>query len=163
MSEPRHRVFVSAAELADARFFELTHPRTSLPIQVARAASGALLEVNKFWEGDAEPRSWFLSGGIERVEQEGSLFVATPVDPLFLLIPHLSRARGAVTDDSPKGYYKPLGDISPGAVGGEGHDPLELAVLTLPDVVSRLRSICEVNDKYDEPMVRLSDEKLLAW
>ena len=30
-------------------------------------------------------------------------------------------------------------------------------------LLKRLRAVCDVNDKYDEPMVRLSDAKLLSW
>lgn len=34
---------------------------------------------------------------------------------------------------------------------------------TLPGLAEKLKAVCDVNDKYDEPMLRYSDSKVLSW
>lgn len=132
------RVFVSAEDLEGAQFFALNHPRTNTRVQFARTAS-KILEIQRFSEA-TEPRSWLIIGGQDRVLQDGSLFLATPVDPLFILLPQVAatnaspqisflvssmldliscchvqllRARGA-TDGERRGYFQPLSDVISG-------------------------------------------------
>ena len=159
---PSLRIFLSAADLSTAKLARLTHPRTAAPLAVCLASSGTLLEVQKFCEGEKEPRSWLLAGA-ERVQQDSSLFLATPLDPIFLILPRLRALRGSNTP----GYFRPMSELSSAL---ESADELEAAafeatVLALPEalLLKKLRLVCDVNDKYDEPMVRLNDTKLLAW
>ena len=126
----------------------VTHPRTGSMITIARAGD-ALLEVNR-WSG-GEKTSWLVAGA-ERVLSEGALYVATPLDPLFLLLPHLQGdAR----------YFQPLSNC----ISAEPEEiaAMELTVLALPGLGKRLRAVCDVKEGYDEPMVRLNEAKLLAW
>ena len=101
----------------------------------------------------SHPHSWLLAGA-ERVEQDGSLYVATPVDPLFVLLPRLRDG----------GYFKALSDVfgadSPDDASGRA---LETHVVALPRLLERLRVVCDVNDKYDEPMLRLNEANLTKW
>lgn len=164
------RVFLSSADLsAGCRIVRCVHPRTAQPFSVALVAGGRrLLEVQKFQESPLEtPRSWLLAGegpaAIERVQQDGALFVATPLDPLFLLLPPLRALRGDAAEnrrESSAGLFRPLSELSAEAGGEEATTALEATVLAMPDVIDRLRTFCDVNDKYDEPMVRLSDPKV---
>eukprot|EP00966_Prymnesium_polylepis_P278821 6440987-Prymnesium_polylepis.1 len=151
------RVFLAADDLADASIFALKHPRTGSKLQFARTP-GRLLEIQRFAEAATEPRSWLLVGGQDRVLQDGSLFLATPMDPLFMLLPQLLQARGT-TDGERRGYFQPLSDVI------TGDDAAELVehVCTLPRLVEQLRAVCDVNDKYDEPMLRYNDQKVLGW
>jgi len=168
---PTARVFLSAADLSEGcRIAKLSHPRTAQPFSAALTSGGArLLEVQKFQEPPADnPRSWLLAGsGLERVNQDGSLFVATPLDPLFLLLPPLRTLRGAASENRREsmsaGVFRPLSDLASEAGEPEAVAALEATVLAMPDVLSRLRAICDVNDKYDEPMIRLNDDKVLSW
>lgn len=154
----KHRVFVAARDVAGARIVALAHPRLpEHPLQVMRTAD-ALLEVQRLANDEKEPRSWLMAGA-ERVQQDGTLFLATPIHPVLLLLPRLRAARGAGADNE-RGYFRPLSDV---ASGGEDDAAVEAHVLTLPGLLDKLRLVCDVNDKYDEPMVRLSDEKLLGW
>jgi len=162
----RLRIFLSASDLsAGATIVRLPHPRTGTPFAVALAGSQKLLEVQKFQEPPADhPRSWLLAGATERVQQDGTLFVATPLDPLFLLLPPLRALRGGASEirrESSAGLFRPMSELS--GEGEEEQAALEATALALPDLLTRLRAVCDVNDKYDEPMVRLNDEKLSAW
>ena len=163
-AQPKLRLFISAADLSNAKIGRLKHPRTAAPMQVALAGEGtatpALLEINKFSESEGEPRSWLIAGA-ERVQQDGSLFVATKVDPLFLLLPRLRKLRGT---NSP-GYFKPMSELADGCEDEHEAAAFEATVLALPEsaLLARMRAVCDVNDKYDEPMLRLNDVKLLAW
>ena len=167
MSEAR-RLFLSASDLsAGCRIARIAHPRTAQPFAVALAGGQHLLEVQKCQESPVEnPRSWLLTGGIERVQQEGALFIATPLDPLFLLLPPLRSLRGGAAEirrESSAGLFRPLSDLASEAGDEEAVAALEATALAMPDVLARLRAVCDVNDKYDEPMLRLNDAKLAAW
>ena len=110
------RIFLSAADLSEGcRIASLLHPRTAHPISVALTTSGDLLEIHKFCEPpDEHPHSWMLVGGMERVQQDGSLYLATPLDPLFLLLPPLRALRGGAGQnrrDSSAGLFRPLSDV----------------------------------------------------
>ena len=169
---PKQRVFLSAADLSAAKIGKIRHPRTLAPLSVALCKASEdnamLLEIQRFSEPAAsEPRSWLIAGGMERVQQDGALFLATPIDPLFLLL----RACGAPRRgaDRPAGYYKPMSELSDAVVdGGDEHEAAAFEACVLSGfsqaaLLKRLRAVCDVNDKYDEPMVRLSDAKLLSW
>ena len=141
------------------QFFMLRHPRTDAPTLFARSAD-KLLQVQSVTL--TEPSSWLFAapeGGAEsvyadQVEHDGRLHVATPVDPVFLVLGQLLAARGELTDERPKGVFRPLSDCIV-----NDHE----RVLELPRLVERLRAVCDLNELYDEPMLRLSDEKLLKW
>ena len=145
------RVFVaSCPDLTDARIFALTHPRTGDAVQFVRAGD-ALLEVQRFHDATT-PRSWLLGGRMEMVLEDGGLLVATPFDPLFLLLPHLQHARGGAAGEAEdRGRFTPLGD----ALSGPHAAALEEHVASLPGLQRRLASVCDVKDGYDEPVVRL--------
>ena len=141
------RLFLTPADLGGATLTRVAHPRTGHTISIMRAGD-ALLEIQKWSGGDKA--SWMLAGA-ERVLSEGVLFVATPIDPLFLLLPHLQGdAR----------YFRPLSDCLSGSADEAA---LELTALSLPTIGKRLRAVCDVKDDYDEPMVRLNEAKMLAW
>ena len=86
----KNRVFVCAAPVDGLKFFQLPHPRSGDATQFASATDGTLLGVNRLADA-SHPHSWLLAGA-ERVEQDGSLYVATPVDPLFVLLQRASAA-----------------------------------------------------------------------
>ena len=170
MSTSAHRVFLSARDLSSGcKIMRLPHPRTAHPFAVALADNSFLLEVQKFQEPVADvPRSWLLAGTVpaERVQQDGSLFVATPLDPLFLLLPplrQLTQAAQSNRRESSAGLFKPMSELSSTAGDEEATAALEGTVFALPDLLQRLRAICDVNDKYDEPMLRLNEAKVAAW
>eukprot|EP00962_Isochrysis_galbana_P057076 scaffold29290_cov153-Isochrysis_galbana.AAC.3 len=87
-------------------FFPAQHPRTSGRIMLGLRGE-ELLEVHH--AGSNAQASWLL-GGLECAIQDGAIFFATPIDPLFLLLPLLEKARGAAIGER-RGLFKPLSDI----------------------------------------------------
>ena len=127
LTQHKVRLFVSATELGNATLVRCAHPRTGHPLAVA-LAGGRLLEIQKFSEG-AEPRTWLLTGGAERVQQDGTLFVATPLDPLFLLLAPLQKMRGSTAEnrrESSAGLFRPLSELA-----GEASNEEEMAAMKL--------------------------------
>jgi ribonuclease H2 subunit B len=83
---------------------QLTHPSTGTPaafLLPKAGDGGAVTELNVFRPAFA---AW-LTG--EAAVGDGGLWVATPVDPLLLLIPALERARAA-TPGRPEGVFVDL-------------------------------------------------------
>ena len=149
----QRRLFLSAADLAaGCKIFRLPHPRTQQAFSIALVGGTQLVEIQKFQEPPAEnPRSWLITGGLERVQQDGTLFVCTPMDPLFLLLPALRALRGGVAEnrrESTPGLFRPMSELASEASGEEETAALEATALALPDILRRLRAICDVNDKY---------------
>eukprot|EP00050_Salpingoeca_kvevrii_P008549 m.303552 g.303552 ORF g.303552 m.303552 type:complete len:294 (+) comp15985_c0_seq1:3-884(+) len=73
----------------DVEFVSLPHPRTGEAARFMLAQDPPqLFEVQRF--EDTVPRS-FLIGNT--VQQDGALFVVTPVDPVFLLLPILAKQK----------------------------------------------------------------------
>ena len=105
---PARCVLVHAAP-ACSSFFTLAHPRTGAPMLCARSGD-RLLQVQCM--SSADPASWLITGAEDRVEQDGRLFVCTPIDPVFLLLPQLAAARGPTSAEK-QGLYKPLDEIPP--------------------------------------------------
>jgi len=106
----KQRLIIAAGEIgADLCFFPAKHPRTAAPIMLGRRGA-ELVEVHSHRVGDGRnPSSWLLCG-LEQCVQEGSLFLATPVDPLLLLLPLLDKARGSTSGEH-RGLFKPLSDV----------------------------------------------------
>jgi hypothetical protein len=79
------------------------------------------------------------------------------------MLPRLHRLRGS-SSESERGYFRPMSELS-SAGDDEDSASLDATVLSLPEasLLRRLRVICDVNDKYDEPMLRLNDQKTLLW
>ncbi|KAJ3275342.1 hypothetical protein HDV01_000634 [Terramyces sp. JEL0728] len=89
--------------------------------------------------------SSFIVGN--EIIENGDLNVATPYDPLYLLIPVLSKT---------KDRYCTLEDIL--------HEQGDLAGLTvLPNFEERLKVICDRQFEVDQHFYRLSSEKLSSW
>eukprot|EP00798_Chlamydomonas_sp_ICE-L_P004557 gene4557-14737_t len=126
-------------------------------------AGGCLQEVNRFKQKQS---SWFVGGG---VVSDGGVYMATPVDPIFVLLPVLERSRAKTASSS--GMFCPLEQIlsdpiSPalhvllnggGGGGGEGEEVQGSAPSTTP-ISELLLSVCEVKDAGGDKYYRVSDE-----
>ena len=136
-------------------FFKARHPRTCATLTFGTSGT-TLLELNVF--KSTQPSSILLLHTAQAVLQDGRIFLATPIDPLFFLLPLLENARGA--SEEHKGFYKPLSEC----FNTDDHALLlEQEISKLPHLNKRLSCICDINDNYDEVMVRLNDEKVISW
>lgn len=138
---------------AGGRFLQLRHPRSNnevvymiAPPPQAGDGPCTLLEVNKY----RSPRaSMFVD---QEVHQDGSVYMLTPVDPLFNLIAVFKDNEVAKT-----GHFVPLEDVVDFRFG-QGN-------WQLGDTIdkSQLENICEVQAVGNENYYRLSDAKIMTW
>lgn len=125
----------------------LGHPRGGKPAQFLLTPEGHFCELQSFQPSGSKFGSWFVE---QRIVTDGRLFVASPLDPKFLLLPVLER-HGAQR-------YSPLEQILAAETGG-AYMPLR-ACRRL-----ELHRICDVNDQLGDDMLlyRLNTEKTLIW
>lgn len=90
------------------------------------------------------------------------LLVATPFDPLFLIIPALY-AKSALKVPSQKGLFLSVDDILELPEESSKHFKAISSHKRFRELIeSRIRSVCDTVEAGDESMFRLSSEKLMA-
>ena len=118
------------ASSVDLEFFTLPHPRHGL---LTRFAIGRtrLLELQAIEEDEAHPSSWLLDNGC--IISDGQLYLATVVDPLFVVLPLLRQSQRKSPEEA--AVWCDINDIVTGA-----HSRL----LSLSYLTPQLSQICEV-------------------
>jgi hypothetical protein len=120
------------------------------------------------------PSSWIIQHG---VQEDGSLYMATRIDPLFLALPLLERGRGRTAESEgrfmqldqllPKADFPAalLGGNANGAAAATTDSGSPAAVSVVGGRVGRasVYDVCDKRDGWNEPVVRLSDAKVVAW
>eukprot|EP01133_Synstelium_polycarpum_P008653 gene8653-10153_t len=127
--------------------FSIPHPKTLTESRfIIDVKNNVILEIERL---QMQPSSWFIDNG---VRHDGSLYVTSYIDPLFLLIPFFEKSRSK-TKDSYCGVSSLRADAEYSVLGKSGYkvdlDQLEL--------------ICDRKMVMDESMFRLDDDKLLLW
>lgn len=127
----------------DDQFVTLPHPKTGHGLQYLLKGNGTeIFEVVKFSE---QPRSWFIDN---HVLQDGSLYVVTRFDPLFMVLPFLKNSSSKfmtldhILQDS---EFQLIGKIS--------------KCITQDD----LKLLCDVKGEDDLIVCKLNDEKVISW
>jgi len=132
---------------------QLRHPRTNKPASYL-CTKDAVCEVNYF-----KPKTscWFIG---ERVRSDGSLLVATPIDPLFLALPYLFHAA-----QSSSGKNFMLLDQTLVDEDFEAVSKRLLPTMTSEVCRNQLQHIADVKniDDSDYPAVRFNETKTLVW
>ncbi|XP_050043449.1 ribonuclease H2 subunit B isoform X1 [Dermacentor andersoni] len=118
----------------------LPHPKTEASSLYLKADSGEYLELVKFKE---KRGSWIVD---DFVEPDGSLYVATPMDPLFFAV--------ALLQKSDK--FRPLEDF----VEDNLYPHL---VNVIRSCSSRMRHIADVKELGEDRVYRYNESKCLAW
>ncbi|KAG7029739.1 Ribonuclease H2 subunit B [Cucurbita argyrosperma subsp. argyrosperma] len=95
--------------------------------------------------------SWFLG---DYVTEDGRLYSATPVDPVFIFLPIFEEARMKKGDDP--GKFRQLDDIM--FINGY---PGYLHLLSVAE--KSMQVVCEVKEIGSSKFFRLDDSKVLAW
>lgn len=93
-------------------------------------------------------RSWFIDNSVQK---DGSMFMITPIDPLFLALPYLERS-------SVKDKYVPLDNILV-------EENYQLAMLKLEECLTKksLFNICNCKGSDDLFAYKADESKILAW
>ncbi|XP_073256562.1 ribonuclease H2 subunit B-like [Porites lutea] len=140
---PENAVCAPEGEDTESVFIKIPHPKTGKELQFLLSHSGdKVFEVLRFKE---EPRSWFVEDSIQK---DGSLYVITPVDPLFLILPYLTKFSQKFTT-----LEQLLVDEKHPCIG-------TLTGCISPD---ELLNICDVKEDDDLQVYRLNNDKTIAW
>jgi hypothetical protein len=164
----------------DARIVTLPDPARSELNRYFVCPKNGIHEFTKVATPRADPRSWLLSSDaldadleLEEKEKECSssnrqvyisrsqdLFVATPVDALFFLLPVLSQEKTA-SKESRKSMFLTFEDHVDTADSVSAQLKTLLQNRTFKTIFeSRLHSICDVVDAGEDSMYRISHPKL---
>ncbi|XP_051128111.1 uncharacterized protein LOC127249386 isoform X2 [Andrographis paniculata] len=128
-------------------FLSLRHPKTGNTMCYLHN-DGILQEFHWFKQSYG---SWFLG---DYVCEDGRLYAATPVDPVFILLPIFDEARMKKGDDP--GKFRQVDDIM-FVQGYPGYQSL------LSTANKAMQVVCDVKDVGPTKFFRLNDLKVLKW
>ncbi|XP_078175138.1 ribonuclease H2 subunit B isoform X2 [Carex rostrata] len=95
--------------------------------------------------------SWFLG---DYVCEDGGLYICTPVDPIFVLLPLFSSVR--MSNGNDQGKFRQLDEV----LYVDGYPGYQNLVSIAKD---QMQMICEVKEIGRERFYRLDDSKVLSW
>ena len=152
-SEPRNIIVILPSDSVKIgiEFLNLPHPKTGVLTRyaISRQGRNELYEVQK-----CKPRtgSWLLGAPDDRVIEDGSVFIITPIDATFLVLPSLESAaageRFCTLEDA----------ITRGENGG-----LLRCLLRVESLLKGVSEICESRQVETEKYFKISEEKALLW
>lgn len=155
-------VFPSKASKT-ARIANLPHPRNGSPSRYLVCPETGLYEFTKVATPKTAPRSWLIEGSdSSQTISESDLFVATSIDPLFLLIPAF--VPKVSRDDGEKKRLFLLSDDYFEKLPEEASHLSELlrCEQTRKRFENRMAAVCDSVDAGDESMFRVNEQKLAA-
>ncbi|CAN6464275.1 unnamed protein product [Victoria cruziana] len=131
----------------DNCLLSLRHPKSGKQTSYV-LINGTLQEIHWFKQPLG---SWFIG---DYVCEDGGLYVATPIDPVFIFLPIFEEARMKRGDDL--GVFRNLDEIT-FVHGYPAYSHL------LPFVEESMQVVCEVKEVGSTKFYRLDDLKVLAW
>ena len=171
---------------SDSFIATICHPRNGTPSRYFVDPTAGIYEFIRITTPQKSHRSWLLTPAKQQNEprQEYSsgekttytsksttmaastvmsrpgLLVATPIDPLFLLVPALSDER--VRDDSAKKLFRKFDDILDNICEKSSYfEPVTRECTLKAMFEERLRAACDVVEAGEDSMYRLSEDKLV--
>lgn len=129
------------------RLLSLRHPKTGETTSYL-LTNGVLQELHWFKQAYG---SWFLG---DYICEDGRLYAATPVDPVFILLPILEEAR--MKKEGDPGKFRQLDEII-FINGYPGYQHLS----TIAD--KSMQVVCDFKEIGSTKFFRLNDSKVLAW
>lgn len=133
---------------SQCKLVHLKNPKSGTATCYLVAPDGRLQELHWFKQSYA---AWFIG---DFVCSDGSLYIASPVDPIYMILPILEQVRMKKGDDM--GKFRALDEIMY-VDGFPGY------VHLLPVLASCLELICELREVGQDKYYRLDDSKVLAW
>nr|XP_048331705.1 ribonuclease H2 subunit B isoform X2 [Ziziphus jujuba var. spinosa] len=129
------------------RYLSLRHPKSGNKTCYLLVNEG-LQELHWFKQSYS---SWFLG---DYVAEDGRLYIATPVDPVFVLLPIFEEARMKKRDDP--GKFRQIDEI----IFIDGY-PGYQHLLSIAE--KSMQVVCEVKEVGSLKFFRLDDSKVLSW
>ncbi|PUU75931.1 ribonuclease H2, subunit B [Tuber borchii] len=166
-TKPPHIVLLpSTLPSTDLKIITLPHPRTLVPTRYLVHPTQGLHEITKLAAPASIPRSWLLTPsepssppkwlGNGQILQDGSMYICTPMDPLFVLLPRLFPADAADAINR----FLPMEDLFEEITKEEEEGDWGLVVGSQV-TEKRLAAVCESVDVGDERAYKPSREKLM--
>jgi len=156
---------------AEAKVVSLPNPRYSKPTRYLVCPEAGIFEFTRISAPKTAPRSWLIEGSSQLGSQDGErfqaqvsksadLYVASPVDPLFLVLPALA-TQSSKSDGAKRMYLS--GDDHLDALSREASHLSEILrwTKTRQLVESRMAAVCDTVEAGDESMFRLNEDKLV--
>lgn len=162
---------------SEAKIITLPHPRHTKPARYLVCPETGFYEFTKIAAPKSAPRSWLIETRAKVVESEedkdgatqgqvisnADLFVATSMDPLFLLLPALAESCITKSSEDQRRLFLSSDDY---------FDKLPEEASHLSEIVrwektralleARMAAICDTVEAGDETMFRLSREKTVS-
>jgi hypothetical protein len=176
-TNPPHLFILPKDFSAEARIVSVENPRYAEDDRYLVCPERGFYEFTRVAAPKTSPRSWLLNqrddgaseGGEDRknapkgfVTKAADLYITTPIDPLFFLLPALAPQPKSNSSEPTKKLFL------------AGDDYLERMTTASPDLSSlvrietlrsklenRMAAVCDTVDAGNETMYRLNDEKLL--
>mmetsp|Transcript_11819 Transcript_11819/g.16392 ORF Transcript_11819/g.16392 Transcript_11819/m.16392 type:complete len:367 (+) Transcript_11819:67-1167(+) len=137
----------------------LPHPKRNVNsryiINTSISNEPQIQELQRFID---QPSSWFVG---DNVQNDGSIFIATAIDPLFVLVKVLDSNRKKTEEKA--GYFCEITQMLADEAGFSHFlHPISPSNKSLLDTID-LTLVCDVNNEHSQPLYRLNDDKLLCW
>jgi Ydr279p protein family (RNase H2 complex component) wHTH domain/Ydr279p protein triple barrel domain len=189
--EEPQKVFVLPSQVSrDARLVLLRNPRDGARSRYFFCPENGLYEITRVNAAALDPRSILFAPDTEDrtsemscdavtgagpgsqterkaggyVNKSAEMFVATPFDPVFILLPLLDRPSINSKADSGKSLFKPFDDLVDEQLDDDRHLCYVLTnLLFRPMLLNAMDQICDSVDAGDEQVFRLSMPKLSAY
>ncbi|RFU77105.1 ribonuclease h2, subunit b [Trichoderma arundinaceum] len=174
--EPPKVFILPSRATSNARIVTLPNPRSSQPSRYLVCPETGIYEFTKVAAPKTVPRSWLIeaapaskeakigdgAGSGAQVTMGSELFVATTLDPLFLVLPALADVKASKGSDEPKRLFLSSDDHLDKLPQESSH----LSEIMRWDgtrrlIESRMGAICDTVEAGDESMFRLNEAKLL--
>ncbi|URE46924.1 Ydr279p protein family (RNase H2 complex component) [Musa troglodytarum] len=132
---------------AEGCLLSLRHPQSGKPAcYILR--EGYLQELHWFKQSYG---SWFLG---DYVCEDGSLYISTPIDPIFVLLPIFEEARMKKASD--QGVFRQLDEI----LYVDGYPGYQHLFSVAKDTMNM---VCELKEIGSSKFFRLDNSRVLAW
>ncbi|KAL2062945.1 hypothetical protein VTL71DRAFT_6017 [Oculimacula yallundae] len=181
-TNPPHLFILPKNLSKDARIVTLENPRYFSDDRYVICPESGFYEFTKVAAPRTTPRSWLLSAknGLEdgreaeeaedtSVKSEGyvmksaSLLVATPIDPLFLVLSALSPLPTTKSSEPAKKLFLSGYDYFEQMTKASAHFASFSRIESIRQMLeSRMAAVCDTVEAGDETMFRLNEEKLLG-
>ena len=159
----------------NAQVVILPDPRTARPSRYLICPNTGFYEFKKISSPKNVPRSWLIhtsnKAGKEQDGEEASghiasnadLFIATAIDPMFLILPTLFEPKGTKTSDEKQALFL-LSDDYLDRMPQVSNHLLEMlrSDKTRALIEARMGAVCDTVEAGDETMFRVNEQKLVS-
>ncbi|OHF00255.1 hypothetical protein CORC01_04444 [Colletotrichum orchidophilum] len=161
---------------SEARIVSLANPRYSKPTRYLLCPETGIYEFTKVAAPKTTPRSWMIETPAGKLEEsdakDGSqvetqitngadLFIATAMDPLFLLVPGLFGPVNAKSQETKRLFLSSDDHFDAVSTSSPHMSEALRSPKTRVLLESRMEAVCDTVDAGDEKMYRLSEKKLV--